>query len=295
MILLIIPNVKATVVSSTLPYTSVNILNGDNETSVSFNTNSNVFNGGGEGYINFTLVQLSDLPNYPLRAIEAKIAPTGSTTVSEIYNCNYGTFSAYRDSTEQYIVYNVQCPVNIPSGKRLLTITISRVSNQNTGYYYFNDIVTFTNNSNESQAIIEANNSAIQSQINNENANAQAIQNNITSNVQNIISNIQSQQQQEQTNWNNFNNQDARQGDGDSSRPDDQVVDDTIDAEQDLIETVQNTLDPIQQVIITIDDFENAFEWIWSVIDEAFNSHLIVFTGLITTLGIGLIKLVLCR
>ena len=191
---------KAQVVSSYMTSNYLEIQNGSNNETLFMNTSSQIFNGAGQGFVNFTLVQLSDLPAYPLKAIEVEVGPINSTSISEIYNCNYGTFSAYRDSTEQYIVYNVECAVSIPSGKRFYGINVKRVGSQNKTYLYFNDLITFTSEQSEANAISSAINTASAQQITQQ---TNDINQNTRNSAQAIIDQIGTTTQQEITAINN--------------------------------------------------------------------------------------------
>lgn len=181
---------KATVQSTTIPiqYQSHDMLDGTASWSIGFPNNT--FSGVGQGYINFTLITKGGTPTYPLQYVDILVAPNGSTNTSEIYSCDIGNTMAYNDSTAQYIVYSVQCPVQIPSGKQLYRIWLQRLSSSNYMNIWTSDVITFTGNSGESQQIID-------SQANLGTAITNSITNSTTRTIDAIQSQINSATQQE--------------------------------------------------------------------------------------------------
>ena len=249
--------------------------------------------GKGQGYVIGTVfVNPNNTYNYGLKQIVASIY---EISTGNYYNavCEIGSTTGYTDSQTQFINYSFKCPVNLNNDTYVRFIEYTMIAHNNE-VLYSSTYFTYANDSNEAQAIIDANNQATQNVINSitnsgnqAHYDAQQIQNAIN----NELSAIQSQTQK----IDDIKNYDARQGDGDSSRPDDQIVEDTITAEEDLIEAVQETLDPIQSVVYDLSSFDEAFEWIWDTLQEMINSHHLIFTTVILMLFIGLSKLILCR
>lgn len=142
------------------------------------------FKNYGEGYIIFNMqLQYNNagttLPN------SIQVANDG-----DVFLCDIGTTIGYNDSTTQRLIITAKCQVNFRNNHGLKSIYFDRPAGNGDLMIWLSDIVTFVGNNQDANAIIVGQQSAINSQIQNDNTNTQAIQNTITNATQQQVTAI---------------------------------------------------------------------------------------------------------
>ena len=306
MVLMICTNVKASVVSR---YQCSNTASNNAPCDKTFQAsdiwtsatiyrlnNNNYFQNYGQGYVNFSFIAwgYTGTYNLPIYEVDLRTDLNPSTGNLSIFVCDIGTYTQYFDNQHNYTVYSVKCPAQIGQ-YGIYDIIFKKYSGDETIMIKRSEIMTWTSDESDANAITSNQNAVAQQEISAIQNQTTTITNNANTNAQQIINAINAGDYNTQQAINDITDYDAREGDGDDSRPDDQVVDDTVEAEQDLIEAVQETLDPIQAIVYDLSSFNEAFDWIWDTLQEMINSHHLIFTTVIIMLFIGLSKLILCR
>lgn len=301
MILTFTYNVKANTVSTDV--TNYVNMNGHMMTNVTnkinFGSNGNVFVNQGNGTIIWSLLLHYEGAN------NDGVGPITQVRIGnnvEQFVCDIGSPTWYYDSGKEMIFMTLKCPVTLANGRGINNFSIDAYTGFARGIIYPGAIMSFTSNTNEADTIVNAINTSTTAIINADTSNTGNLANAITQNTTNLIYAITGQSnqahqdaQQIQNNIENIENYDARQGDGDSSRPDTSSIDNLNNRENAMFDTPQQMLDNAQRPQINLQPFISAINWIFTTMTSILNTNALLFSTLMIILSLGLLKLILCR
>lgn len=168
-----------------------------------YNNGSNFFQNYEQGYVLFNLIAVygSGGASYSRVGIYSVSLQSHSPSNNNVgfFQCELGNMTGYNDNDKQYQIYSVKCPLQTTDNWYLWQLNINKYGGTEL-WVNRSEFITFVSEVSDANAIINANNQAIQNQINNQNTNAQAIQNAITTATNNeitVINNASAQAHQD--------------------------------------------------------------------------------------------------
>ena len=163
------------------------------------NNNNPYFQNYEQGYLLFSLVAFygsaAGTQQY-VGIYSATVRTYGGTGAYGVYTCDIGNIGGYKDNTTQYEIYSVKCPVQTTSNWYLYDLALTKYG-QTEMYVRRSETITFVSEVSDANAIVSAQQTAAQQQIDSINNMSSSMQAALGTHASNIINATQTASQQQ--------------------------------------------------------------------------------------------------